>query len=444
MALNLAIPFFVVYRLQVLELSLAAVIALTTLSQAMNLLFLGLWGRFADRFGSKAILSLSASLYLLVILGWIFTAMPDRYFFTIPLLVILHMTAGIAAAGVTLTIGTIGMKLAPDGQGTSYLAVAAITTSLGAGIGPLLGGLFADFFSVREFGIDITWVDPTRSLDVSALHLTGFEFLFGVAFVLGLLSINLLTALREEGEAGREVVLDALNAPMRRLSRPMSSVPGLNFLTQFPFGFIRRTRVPGVDVALGVTGYQIANTAKAATERALQSQQATSRVAKAIEEDLSEVLEDTEPEEAHGLEIARHAARGTIHALREVAHGVGYLADQAVVGIMGAMGQTELDPEDNLRGAGYGVVEGAVETGADLSEAVRHAIEAAKEVAHDLGLPEDVAAARAVQGILEAAEAAGPEALTQVRASLPRELLPPDQMEAETETPIEESDEEDT
>jgi MFS family permease len=232
MALNLAIPFFVVYMLQVLELSLAAVIALTTLSQAMNLLFLGLWGRFADRFGSKAILSLSASLYLLVILGWIFTAMPDRYFFTIPLLVILHMTAGIAAAGVTLTIGTIGMKLAPDGQGTSYLAVAAITTSLGAGIGPLLGGLFADFFSVREFGIDITWVDPTRSLDVSALHLTGFEFLFGVAFVLGLLSINLLTALREEGEAGREVVLDALNAPMRRLSRPMSSVPGLNFLTQ--------------------------------------------------------------------------------------------------------------------------------------------------------------------------------------------------------------------
>ena len=415
-ALNLAIPFFAVYMLQVLELSLAAVIGFTVLSQATNILFLNVWGRFADRFGSKTILSLSSSLYLLVILGWIFTAMPDRYFFTIPLLVILHIIAGVATAGVTLSIGTIGMKLAPRGQGTSYIAAAAIATSLGAGIGPLLGGLFADFFSVREFSINIAWVDPTRTLDVSALHLTGFEFLFGVAFIVGLFTINALTALREEGEAGREVVLDALNAPMRRLSRPMSSVPGLNFLTQFPFGFMRHTHVPGVDVALGVTAYQIAHTAKMAA--------ATTRIAKAIEEDLSEVLGKAEPGDTHGPEVSRHAARGAIHALKEVAHDVGHLADQAVVGIMRAMGQTELDPEDNLRGAGHGVVEGAVETGADLSEAVRHVIEAAREVAQDLGLPEDVAAAQAVQGILEAAEAAGPEALAQVRACLPEQLLP--------------------
>lgn len=423
-ALNLAIPFFAVYMLQVLELSLAAVIGFTVLSQATNILFLNVWGRFADRFGSKVILSLSASLYLLVILGWIFTAMPDRYFFTIPLLVILHMIAGVAAAGVTLTIGTIGMKLAPQGQGTSYLAAAAIAISFGAGIGPLLGGLFADFFSVRELTINIGWVDPTGSLDLSALRLTGFEFLFGVAFILGLFTVNLLTALREEGEAGREVVLDALNAPMRRLSRPMSSVPGLNFLTQFPFGFLRRTHVPGVDVALGVTAYQIAYTARVATETALRSQQATAKVAKAIEDDLSEVLDKTEPGHAHGPDVARHAARGAIHALKEVAHDVGHLADQAVIGIMRAMEQSESTPEDNLRGAGHGIVEGAVETGADLSEAVCHAIEAAREVAHDLGLPEDEAAAQAIQGILEAAEAAGPEALAQVRACLPEQFLP--------------------
>ena len=422
-ALNLAIPFFAVYMLQVLELSIAAVIGFTVLSQATNIFFLNVWGRFADRFGSKVILSLSASLYLLVILGWIFTAMPDRYFFTIPLLVILHMMAGVAAAGVTLTIGTIGMKLAPQGQGTSYLAAAAIAISFGAGIGPLMGGLFADFFSVRELTINIGWVDPTGSLDLSALHLTGFEFLFGVAFILGLFTVNLLTALREEGEAGREVVLDALNVPMRRLSRPMSSVPGLNFLTQFPFGFVRRTHVPGVDVALGVTAYQIAYTARVATETALRSQQATAKVAKAIEDDLSEVLDKTEPGHAHGPDVARHAARGAIHALKEVAHDVGHLADQAVIGIMRAMEQSESTTEDNLRGAGHGIVEGAVETGADLSEAVCHAIGAAREVAHDLGLSEDEAAAQAVRGILQAAEAAGPEALAQVKSCLPEQYV---------------------
>ncbi|MFC1894151.1 MFS transporter [Chloroflexota bacterium] len=65
LASNLAIPFFAVHMLQRLGLPLTWVIGLSVLSQVFNILFLRVWGPFADRFGNKPVLSLSVSLYLL-------------------------------------------------------------------------------------------------------------------------------------------------------------------------------------------------------------------------------------------------------------------------------------------------------------------------------------------------------------------------------------------
>jgi MFS family permease len=70
-AASLAMPFFTVFMLQGLHFPLWAVIGLNTLSQLTFVLFLRIWGPFADRFGSKVILSISTSLYLLIILGWV-------------------------------------------------------------------------------------------------------------------------------------------------------------------------------------------------------------------------------------------------------------------------------------------------------------------------------------------------------------------------------------
>lgn len=71
-ALNMAVPFFAVYMLTRLDLSLPVVIGFAILSQVTNVLFVRVWGAMADRTGSKTVLSLSASLYLLVIIGWVF------------------------------------------------------------------------------------------------------------------------------------------------------------------------------------------------------------------------------------------------------------------------------------------------------------------------------------------------------------------------------------
>jgi len=424
LALNMSIPFFAVYMLLRLGLPLWAVIGFSILSQAFNILFLRLWGRLADRFGFKAILSVCVSLYLLVVFGWTFTTMPERYFLTIPLLVILHILAGIAAAGVILSTGTIGLKLAPKGQATAYLAAAGLATSLGVGLGPLLGGFLADFLSVRQLSLIFEWISPIRSIQLPVLSLSGFDFLFCITFIVGLFTLSALVAFREKGEVGREVILDTLFAPMRHAVRPMSSVPGLNFLGQFPYSILRHVPVPGLDVAVGVTAYQLADMAKTTAAAVMRSQSRVTRIAKALEKALISVLGTANDMQTHGSEVARQTARGTMHAQMKTDLDVGQLARSAVLGITSTFRRRQIVPQDALRGAGYGVVQGAGETGADLGKAAISAVEAGKEVAEQAGLSEKEAAAYVAQGALDAAAAMGGEAMTQVKASLPEDVLP--------------------
>ena len=417
-ASNLAIPFFAVYMLKSLGLPLSWVIALSILSQFFNILFLRVWGRFVDRFGSKAILSLCASLYLLVILGWMFTTMPERYVLTIPLLIVLHVFAGIANAGVTLTVATIGLKLSPKGEATTYLAGASLATNLGAGLGPLCGGLLADFFSTRQLGLTFTWTSPLNYLEVSALSLVGLEFLFGIAFILGLVTLGTLATIREEGAVGREVILESLMFPTREMSRPMSSVPGYNLLSNFPFGYLKKIPIPGLDVAVGVTAYQIAAAAKAATLAAVRGRKVTKRLVKLLQSSLPTIWTAREETKIHGVEIARQAARGAMHAVDDKSIAVENLVGPVVTSVITASGKAGINPLNGIQGASQGIIQGAIETGIDLTAATIATIEAAKELAKQSGVSKEAAVVKATVGALETAEAAGPEALESVREAL--------------------------
>jgi MFS family permease len=420
-ASNMAIPFFAVYMLVRLGLPLSWVIGLSILSQMFNMLFLRVWGSFVDRFGNKAILSVCASLYLLVILGWIFTTMPERYFMTMPLLVLLHIFAGIATAGVTLTVGTIGLKLAPRSEATPYLAGASLATNLGAGLGPLLGGLLADFFSVRQLNLTFTWTGPAGSAQVPALSIIGLDFLFGIAFILGLMTLGMLAALREEGEVSREVILESLMTPMREFSRPMSSVPAYNLLSNFPFGYLKRVPIPGLDVALGVTIYQIAGLARTATLAAVRGRRLTKKLVKALGNGMAGILRNGEKVEVHGVEITQHTARGAMHVVNEKPMPVEQLVSPVIASVVKVFGQAGVNPLNGISGASHGIIQGAAETGADLGTATIQLIEAVKDVAVQTGLSERLAVAKAAEGALQAAEAISPEAMAKVRESLPPE-----------------------
>lgn len=248
-AINLAAPFFTVYMLKRLGMDMSFVIALTVLSQIMNLAFLRIWGKFTDLFSNKSVLALSGPLFLACILAWTFTTMPEKHLGTLPLLVAIHIFMGISMAGVTLASGNIALKLAPREQATAYLAANSIANSLAAGLAPILGGKFADFFAARELALTLNWKSPVREVAFHTLNFQHWDFFFFLAFLIGLYSIHRLAKVKEIGEVEEKIVIHELATEIRRPLRNLSTAGGLRQMVVFPVSLMRR--VPGINHLTG-------------------------------------------------------------------------------------------------------------------------------------------------------------------------------------------------
>ncbi|MBN2181616.1 MAG: MFS transporter, partial [Sedimentisphaerales bacterium] len=239
-AVNLAGPFFMVYMLKRLNLSMSLIIGLSIVSQIMNFLFLRIWGRYTDRFSNKSVLAISGPLFIVSILAWTFTTMPEKYFLTIPLLIIIHVVMGLSSAGVSLASGNISLKLAPKGQATAYLATNTIFNSVAAGIAPILGGKFADFFAGRELAWTLNYTSPTGKFSLATLNLQQWDFFFALAFLIGLYAIHRLALIKEAGEVEEKIVARELFNEVRTQIRILSSVEGLRQMVSFPIAIFRQ------------------------------------------------------------------------------------------------------------------------------------------------------------------------------------------------------------
>lgn len=423
----LAVPFLGIYMLTVLEMPVSMVVGLGVLSQATNVLFLQVWGPMVDRLGSKAVLSVSSSLYLLSILGWVFTTMPDKYTLTVPLVIALHAFIGIASAGINIATTTIRMKLAPQSQTTSYLTAASLATNLGAGVSPLLGGLFADFFSVRHFKVSFEWVDPSHTVDFPALFLTGFDFLFVVAFIVGLFTLNSLARVREEGEVPPQVVLDELRFQTRNNFRVLQGIPGLNLMSSFPDTYMRYVPpIPGLGLAVGVTAYQLASTTHDAVLAVTRGTEVATDVGSKISHGVRTAVAQIGDLGRHSVEATAQATRGALHAAHEAGISFEHATLHTIQGVLKAIGDTSLDAVDGIWGVGYGSVLAADEVGEDLGVATAEAIDGAVRAAEELGLSEQEAATRVAQGAVEAASTLGQDAEATVRDVVIEKLIASD------------------
>lgn len=240
-AVNLAVPFFTVYMLKRLKLEMSLIIALSVISQIMSVAFFRVWGRFSDRFSNKSVLRVSGPLFIGCILAWTFTTMPERYSFTMPLLVTIHILTGISAAGVALASGNIGLKLAPRGQATAFLSTISLINSLAAGIGSILGGKFADFFTERELSWTMRWTGPQGEFAFQTLNLQQWDFFFLLAFLIGLYSIHRLVLVKEVGEVKERVIIQELFSEIGRTTRNLSTIWGLRYVIRLPLSFTKKT-----------------------------------------------------------------------------------------------------------------------------------------------------------------------------------------------------------
>ncbi|MBI2432839.1 MAG: hypothetical protein HYV26_08215, partial [Candidatus Hydrogenedentes bacterium] len=198
-------------------------------------------------FTNKSVLGVAGFLFILTFLMWPFTTMPEKHTFTLPLLIIIHVVAGIGTAGVTLCTGNIALRAAPYGRATAYLAVNALITGLAATTAPVLAGSAADWFNRYELQFDLRWVStapPTDLVVLHALNLGGFDFLFLIAFVVGLYAMHRLLAVREEGEVKERVVLYELFLEVRRIALHVSNITGLRHFGYFPYILLRQLARP--------------------------------------------------------------------------------------------------------------------------------------------------------------------------------------------------------
>ena len=128
------------------------------------------------------------------------------------------------------------------GKATAYLASSALINGLAATAAPIVAGIAADWFSMRELTLAIRWVSHEsagKPLEIPAFNLRGLDFLFVGAFIFGQYALHRLLAVKEEGEVEERIVMTELYSQVRKAVRHVSNVAGLRQLTYFPFEYLK-------------------------------------------------------------------------------------------------------------------------------------------------------------------------------------------------------------
>ncbi|MEC5125895.1 MFS transporter [Verrucomicrobiales bacterium BCK34] len=239
--------FFVVYMLQRIGIPMSWVILLAVLSQITNIYFFKVWGNIADRYSNKSVLAVTVPLFIVILLLYPFTTMPERYSMTIPLLVLIHLIGGISTAGFNLCASSIALQLAPNGTATAYLGANAFCAGLSAAVAPLVGGAIGSYFAIKEISIKIFYKTDIASSEagvaIPALNFRGIDFVFFGAAVVGIYAWHRLSLIEEAGTINEAAVRDEVVASIRNSVFSTSGLSmGMRRMTAFPYEMLRKTK----------------------------------------------------------------------------------------------------------------------------------------------------------------------------------------------------------
>ncbi|WP_353721059.1 MFS transporter [Dyadobacter sp. 676] len=214
-AVNMATPFFTVFMLKTLGLTLMYIVPLTILSQLSSIVTIGYWGVFADRYSNKTIIAICAPLYLCCVVAWCFVGIYSNLVSNLALLAVIHIASGASNAGTNLALTNIGLKLAPAKEAIIYLSVKNIITSVFSSLAPLIGGYLADYYTLRQLRVIAEWTGPQLQKSFRLLLLHEWNFLFLIGAVLTVIAIQLLPRVREAGEVNKSIVKRIMRTSLR-------------------------------------------------------------------------------------------------------------------------------------------------------------------------------------------------------------------------------------
>jgi len=237
--------FFAVYMLNRIGISMSGVILLALWSQVTNIYFFRVWGRIADRYSNRSVLAVSVPLFILLLLIYPFTTMPERYGLTIPLLILIHFLGGVSTAGFNLCAANIALKLAPHGKATAYLGTNAFCAGLAAAMAPIVGGLIGSYFAIKEISIKVFYHADSSLSDavaIPALSFRGIDFVFFAAALSGLYAWHRLSLIEEAGTVSESEVRSEVFASVRNSLFGASGLNmGMRRMTAFPYEMLRKT-----------------------------------------------------------------------------------------------------------------------------------------------------------------------------------------------------------
>lgn len=237
-ALNLATPFFAVFMMKTMHLPVAWIIGLGILSQLSSIVSIKIWGRYSDRFSNKNIISICAPIYVACILAFAFAAMPGTLHSMLFILVMIHIFSGIATAGINLALSNIGIKLSPNNEAIAYITAKNMFVAFFSTLAPMIGGLMADFFVTHQLDWTIQLKSAHGITNLHLLTLQGWNYFFIIGGLLSLLSLRLLTKVKETGEIHRRRMVVHMHAHFR--SKLRSSL-GKNLMAKNVNRSLRKT-----------------------------------------------------------------------------------------------------------------------------------------------------------------------------------------------------------
>jgi MFS family permease len=225
-ASNIAAPFLTVYLIEQRGYPVGTVTSLWVTSQLANALTLYLWGRLSDRLSNKGVLAVALPVYFACMLALVGIDLVQDSKWQLGLLYAVHFVLGIATGGIGLATGNLGLKLAPQGQGTVYLAAIGLASACAGGVAPIVAGLLAEAFQASELTAMLRWTAPGAWHEVFLVSFAHWEFLFAISAVLGLYVMHALSRVQEGREVSERLVVQEFALEALRSLNNLSSIGG--------------------------------------------------------------------------------------------------------------------------------------------------------------------------------------------------------------------------